>query len=123
MPARTLLPAAPQKLDPFDGFFRAHRTPPLTEGLLDLPAARRWFELLTWGDERGLYTYQMPLEGRTGSRVVVMGRSYLMLSCYDYLGLAGHPAVEQAAVAAIRSYGTGTGGVRMLTGTTDLHRA
>src|SRR5213594_2579485 len=73
-------------------------------------------------DEEGLYTYQMPLEGRTGSRVMVLGRSRLMLSCYDYLGLAGHPAVEDAAVAAIRTYGTGTGGVRMLTGTTALHR-
>jgi glycine C-acetyltransferase len=44
-----------------------------------------------------------------------------MLSCYDYLGLAGHPAVAEAAIAAVRSFGTGTGGVRMLTGTAALH--
>jgi len=112
-----------EKLDPFHGFFRRHHRPssPPTD-LLALPAAQRLFAMLSWGDEEGLYIYQMPLEGRTGSRVMVLGRSHLMLSCYDYLGLAGHPAVEDAAVAAIRTYGTGTGGVRMLTGTTALHR-
>jgi glycine C-acetyltransferase len=119
----TLPIIAPEQLDPFDGFFRNHGPPPVPpDGLLDLPAVRRWFALLSWGDEGGLYTYQMPLEGRTGSRVLVLGRSRLMLSCCDYLGLAGHPAVEDAAIAAVRTYGTGTGGVRMLTGTTALHR-
>ena len=111
-----------ERRDPFDGLFRGPGPPPvLPEGLLDIPAARRWFALLSWGDERGLYTYQLPLEGRTGSRVVVEGRTRLMLSCYDYLGLASHPAVADAAIDAVRSFGTGTGGVRMLTGTTALH--
>ncbi len=114
---------ATERLDPFDGFFRNLGRPPVApDGLLDLPAARHWFSLLSWGDEEGLYTYQMPLEGRTGSRVSVLGRSRLMLSCYDYLGLAGHPSIEDAAITAVRTYGTGTGGVRMLTGTTALHR-
>jgi 8-amino-7-oxononanoate synthase len=111
-----------ERFDPFDGLFRGPEPPPVfPEGLLDIPAARRWFSLLSWGDQKGLYTYQLPLEGRTGSRVQVQGRSRLMLSCYDYLGLASHPAVEEAAIAAVRSFGTGTGGVRMLTGTTALH--
>jgi glycine C-acetyltransferase len=44
-----------------------------------------------------------------------------MISSYDYLGLIGHPTIESAAVEAIHKYGTGTGGVRLLTGTTDLH--
>jgi 8-amino-7-oxononanoate synthase len=106
-----------------DRFFRSRgRSPEAPDKLLDLPAARGLFAMLSWGDKEGLYTYQMPLEGRTGSRVVVHGRPRLMLSCYDYLGLAGHPAVEEAAIDAVRNYGTGTGGVRMLTGTTALHR-
>jgi glycine C-acetyltransferase len=46
----------------------------------------------------------------------------LMLSAYDYLGLIGHPRIERAAVEAVCTYGTGTGGVRLLTGTTELHR-
>ena len=116
----TALP--PERLDTLDGFFRNPVPPAPPDGLLDLPAVRRWFALLSWGDAEDLYTYQLPLDGRTGTRVSVMGHSRLMLSCYDYLGLVGHPAVEEGAIAAVRTYGTGTGGVRVLTGTTTLHR-
>jgi glycine C-acetyltransferase len=45
----------------------------------------------------------------------------LMLSSYDYLGLIGDERINNAAIAAIHKYGTGTGGVRLLTGTIDLH--
>jgi len=45
----------------------------------------------------------------------------LMLSSYDYLGLIGDERVDAAAIEAVHTYGTGTGGVRMLTGTIDLH--
>jgi len=108
--------------DPFEGYFAHGGHPTAAPGsLLDLPAARRWFDLLRWGDEENLYTYQQPLEGRSGPRVSVGGRGMLMLASYDYLGLLGYPPVEEAAVAAVRAYGTGTGGVRMLTGTTALH--
>jgi glycine C-acetyltransferase len=44
-----------------------------------------------------------------------------MVSSYEYLGLIGHSAIESAAVQAIGQYGTSTGGVRLLTGTTELH--
>jgi len=43
------------------------------------------------------------------------------MSSYDYLGLIGHPEIEAAAIDAIHEYGTGTGGVRLLTGTNELH--
>ena len=33
-----------------------------------------------------------------------------MLSSYDYLGLIGDPRIDNAAIEAIRKYGTGTGG-------------
>jgi glycine C-acetyltransferase len=108
--------------DPFDGYFTHDGHAAAAPGsLLDLAAARRWFEILRRGSEEDLYTYQQPLEGRSGPRVSVNARPALMLASYDYLGLLGCPAVEEAAVAAVRAYGTGTGGVRMLTGTTALH--
>ena len=95
---------------------------PAPSPLLDFDGARNWFALLRWGAARDLYTYQQPLEGRSGSRVRVRGQSLLMLSSYDYLGLIGHPALEEAAIESLRRHGTGTGGVRLMTGTTELHR-
>ena len=45
----------------------------------------------------------------------------LDLASNDYLGLARHPAVVEAAVAAVRRYGAGSTGSRLVTGTTALH--
>lgn len=91
-------------------------------GLLDIANAKRWFNVIEWGCRNDLYTCQQALERKSGPRVRVRGQEFLMISSYDYLGLIGHAEIEQSAVEAIRDYGTGTGGVRLLTGTTDLHR-
>ncbi|WP_094605015.1 8-amino-7-oxononanoate synthase [Sporomusa silvacetica DSM 10669] len=45
------------------------------------------------------------------------GQRYLMLASNNYLGLTHDPAVQQAAIDAIRLYGTGSGGARLTTGT------
>jgi glycine C-acetyltransferase len=46
----------------------------------------------------------------------------LMFSSYSYLGLVGHPEVNEAAKAAIDAYGTGSHGARLIAGTTEAHR-
>lgn len=122
MAAPTSAPAPTGPFDPFDGYFARDGHPAAAPGsLLDLRAARRWFDILRWGEAEHLYTYQQPLQGRSGPHVTINGRRALMIGSYDYLGLLGCRSVEEAAVAAVRAYGTGTGGVRMLSGTTDLH--
>jgi glycine C-acetyltransferase len=45
----------------------------------------------------------------------------IMLSSYSYLGLLGHPRINTAAKEAITQFGTGTHGVRLLSGTLNLH--
>jgi len=71
--------------------------------------------------ESGVYTYHQALDHKSGPEVKLDGNSYKMLSSYDYLGLIGHPEIENAAIRAIRKFGTGSGGVRLLTGTNKLH--
>lgn len=68
------------------------------------------------------YYYNQPItELQGGARVLVHGRQMGMYASYGYLGLLGHPRINQAAKAAIDRYGTGTHGVRTLAGTLDLH--
>jgi glycine C-acetyltransferase len=83
---------------------------------------RRLFEAAALFCTLDAYPFQVPLQGKSGPQVQADGHSMLMLSSYDYLGLIGDPRVDAAAIEAVKKYGTGTGGVRLLTGTIDLHR-
>jgi 8-amino-7-oxononanoate synthase len=70
------------------------------------------------------YFYLQPTVGPVNHRVTMAdGREMVMLASYSYLGLIGHPRIDAAAQRAIAGYGTGAGGVRLLTGTSDLHVA
>jgi 8-amino-7-oxononanoate synthase len=73
--------------------------------------------------EQGVYFYLEETEALLpNGRVQVKGRGeMIMLGGYSYLGLIGHPHINQAAAAAVSQYGTGTYGVRLLAGTLDLH--
>src|SRR5882757_7763860 len=49
------------------------------------------------------------------------GRRLLSFSCNDYLNLTQHPAIKQAAIAAIERYGVGAGASRLVTGNHPLY--
>lgn len=105
----------------FNGFFTSGKKWQFDKASLVDNRARRIFDLAQRACEHGVYPYQLPLEGRSGPWVQAEGTRMLMLSSYDYLGLIGDERINSAAIAAIHKYGTGTGGVRLLTGTIDLH--
>lgn len=70
-----------------------------------------------------LYFYNQPVqELRGGARVVVNGKEMGMYASYSYLGLVGHPKINEAAKKAVDKYGTGTHGVRTLAGSLVIHR-
>ena len=70
-----------------------------------------------------LYYFNMPVtEILPGMRVRVNGRVMGMYGSYSYLGLVGHPRINEAAKKAVDKYGTGTNGVRMLAGTLSIHK-
>jgi predicted pyridoxal phosphate-dependent acyltransferase len=56
-----------------------------------------------------------------GPRVTVNGKSMLLMCSNNYLGLAEHPALREAACAAMERYGFGSGASRLVSGTSDLH--
>ncbi len=49
------------------------------------------------------------------------GQALISFSCNDYLGLSTHPAVVEAAIAALHTYGLGSGGSRLITGNHPLY--
>jgi 8-amino-7-oxononanoate synthase len=72
--------------------------------------------------EHDLYFYNQPVqEMLPGMKVRVNGREMGMYASYSYLGLVGHPRINEAAKKAVDKYGTGTHGVRTLAGTLELH--
>lgn len=89
--------------------------------LLSHKLVHRWFALLNSSVLEDVYTFQEVLQGKSGPEVMINNSPFYMMSSYDYLGLIGHPEIELSAIKAIKKYGTGTGGVRLLTGTNELH--
>jgi len=70
-----------------------------------------------------LHYFNMPVtEILPGMKVRVNGREMGMYASYSYLGLVGHPRINEAAKKAVDKFGTGTNGVRMLAGTLTLHK-
>ena len=64
----------------------------------------------------------VPAVDRGAERHLLLdGRRLLNLASNNYLGLAGHPALAEAAARAARDWGTGSGASRLVTGNTALH--
>ncbi len=62
------------------------------------------------------------LDGPSAPWSVVDGQRVLMLCSNNYLGLSNHPRLKAAAIEAVRTHGAGSGSVRPIAGTMDLHR-
>jgi 8-amino-7-oxononanoate synthase len=104
-----------------DFYNRRSAFDPHEHPLLDIRSAHRWFQLLKYGADEDVYNFQEVVQGKSGAEVMIRDAPFFMMSSYDYLGLIGHPHIEKAAIEAIQEYGTGTGGVRLLTGTNEVH--
>jgi 7-keto-8-aminopelargonate synthetase-like enzyme len=69
----------------------------------------------------GFYPYFRVVESEQDPEVIVEGRKMIMLGSNNYLGLTSHPRVKEAAIAAVKKYGSGCAGSRFLNGTLDIH--
>ncbi len=71
--------------------------------------------------EMSVYPFFIPLDETEGTEVRIQGRRLVMLGSNNYLGLTTHPEVREAAIRAIRQFGTSCTGSRFLNGTLALH--
>ncbi|MDX1686735.1 MAG: glycine C-acetyltransferase [Candidatus Promineifilaceae bacterium] len=71
--------------------------------------------------EAGLYTNIRTIESPMDAWVQIDGRKLLNFCANNYLGLANHPRLRQAAREAVEEYGVGPGAVRTIAGTMSLH--
>jgi len=80
-----------------------------------------YYPIVDRAKKAGYYPYFIPLNSEPDRRVTINGKELIMLGSNNYLGLTTDPRVKQAAIDAIKKYGTGCTGSRFLNGTLDLH--
>lgn len=71
--------------------------------------------------DAGIYPYFRIIESAQDPQVIVGGKKMIMIGSNNYLGLTNHPKVKEAAIEALRKYGSGCAGSRFLNGTLDIH--
>jgi 8-amino-7-oxononanoate synthase len=71
--------------------------------------------------EIGMYPFFQPLSDTEGVTATFNGKEVVMLGSNNYLGLTTDPRVRQAAIDAVKRYGTSVTGSRFLNGTLELH--
>jgi glycine C-acetyltransferase len=71
---------------------------------------------------RGLYKRERLLQGPQGAAIRVNDREVINFCANNYLGLANHPAVVEAAHEGLKRYGYGLSSVRFICGTQELHK-
>ncbi len=70
---------------------------------------------------QGMYPYFRTIQSAQEPEIIMNGKRMIMIGSNNYLGLTNHPKVKEAAIEAIKKYGTGCAGSRFLNGTLDIH--
>ena len=71
--------------------------------------------------ETKTFKLEVPIDGEQGGNVLVDGKKCVMMASNNYLGLANHPRVREAAKLGLERYGFGMASVRFLCGTQKIH--
>lgn len=78
-------------------------------------------EILDYVDTHDLYPDSIILNSAVEPESIIDGKKMLVFASNNYLGLATHPKVKEAAIKAIEKYGVGSTGSRLMTGNIDVH--
>lgn len=68
------------------------------------------------------FKYEVPLESPQDGTVIVGGKKVVMLASNNYLGLANHPKINEAAKKGLEEFGNGISSVRFICGTQTIHK-
>ncbi|ESA38162.1 2-amino-3-ketobutyrate coenzyme a ligase [Leptolyngbya sp. Heron Island J] len=79
-------------------------------------------DILTDIQQSGLYKAERMLSSPQGAQVSVQGQAMLNFCANNYLGLANHPALIEAAKSGLDQYGFGLSSVRFICGTQTIHK-
>ena len=79
------------------------------------------YDMLDYVDQHDLYPDTRVISSSVEPESFIDGRKVLMFASNNYLGLATHPNLKKAAIAAIEKYGIGSTGSRLLSGNLDIH--
>lgn len=71
--------------------------------------------------DAGLYRSLSLTQGPQGPKVKINGTDAILLCSNNYLGLANHPKIKEAAIKAVEKYGFGSGASRLVSGNMELH--
>ncbi len=71
--------------------------------------------------DAGLYRCLSLIQSPQGPKVKINGTEVILLCSNNYLGLANHPKIKQAAIQAVEKYGFGSGASRLVSGNMELH--
>src|SRR3954471_15833044 len=71
---------------------------------------------------KGLFKRERLIQSPQGTAITVNGKEVINFCANNYLGLANHPALVEAAHEGLRKHGYGLSSVRFICGTQDLHR-
>src|SRR4029079_12906267 len=104
------------------GQTECHRTPgrTYTQRMRSDPLAFLGHELDALREQK-LYRHLRILEDEQRAHTTFDHKSVVNLSSNNYLGLTTHPKLRQRAIEAIERYGVGSGSVRTIAGTMDIH--
>ena len=72
--------------------------------------------------EKHLYRTETVIEAVEGDTVCINGKTYISFTSNDYLGFSQYPDVKASAARALEQYGVGSGGSRLMCGTSELHQ-
>jgi glycine C-acetyltransferase len=72
--------------------------------------------------QSGLYKTERVIQSAQGARIIVDGKEVINFCANNYLGLANHPKIVEAAKKALDEYGFGLASVRFICGTQTIHK-